>query len=565
MHAIGLLAQPERTDAVAQAQAVLSLMSVWTAAHGHALMQNQGPCAADWESGYCAHLTTTTIAVMRSFISHQACEQAVTQSCAEQSIDAEHEPVGLLQHRGDFVLDMIACCADIFAFLFKNALAYLPLSAPTAAQEFLLDEIMNEWRSSRLSGQGSQEFWDVEFDWEVQMMRDVRDSMALQRCATVQESLLLSVPIILRYTQTCIQLLQSNVLSVNADHAQTLYIMRAMRCPCAPCHQISPSCKMDITAPLLFRSALSLAGAMSDGLTLVDHCMKSCVTSRTALVDHRTSDGRDPAPFRSRCTLLLASHSAWSTMVSESGISKSVACLVRDINSWLPPPAFSCHLPRAAAAAAMQIANAFEDQKHFVLHTLQLLLSCLVQTLQTFHDLESGADSFVVEHLDLETKCLGQTYLERQSFCDWASIRYPEMDSYIFQPHTLTAKSNQNNIDVLFATQAGFLCALHADAVLAPELQMAGASSICSGDCVVSLSEMSHDCEGAASNSAVHERRITFTDIVDRLLGSASPSSGAAPFTHPANMQMLNSLTQIHAVYVIDNGVEMKVITKVFC
>lgn len=526
MHAISLLAQPERVDAAAHAHAVLSLMSVWTTSHGNALMLKQGPLAMDWESGFCAHFTATTIALMRSFISHQACLHAVTQGSAKNSISAEHASTGLPGQHGNFVLAMLACCGEIFAFLFKHALAYLPLSAPTAAQEFLLDEILNEWGASRVSRQGSQQFWDVESDWENHMVTSVQDSMALQRCARVQESLLLSVPVFIRYMQTCVQLIQHDNVSLNATPAQKFHIMRAMTCPCVPCHQFIPTCTMDITAPLLLRCTVSLATALSEGLTLVDLCMRSCITSRTTLVDHRTGDGHDPAPFRSRCTLLLASRSALSTMVYESGIIKSITFLLRDVNLWLPPPPLSSHLPPVAAAIALQMANSFEDQKRHVMHILQLLLSSLVHTLQQFHDLENGTDSLIIELLDIEMKCLGQTYLERRAFCDWSSIRYPEMDSHIFQPHSMKKNSKQQNIEVLFATQAGFVCALHADAVLAPELQQAGVSSICTDDCVVSLSEMPNEAEGAASSSIVREQRILFPDIVERLLKSASSASG---------------------------------------
>jgi hypothetical protein len=562
MHAIALLARPERADATAHAHATLSLMSVWTAAYGKALMLKQPPRAVDWECGSCAHLTTTTIALMRSFISPQACVQAITQSTIDKLfIDkqnaAESASAALLEQNGNFLLNMLACCGEIFTFLFQHALAYLPLSAPTAAQEFLLDEIMNEWRASKASRQGSQEFWDVANNWEIHMMAGVRESMAVQRCVSVQESLLLSVPIFLRYTETCIHLLQTGSTSTNSTHAQNLYIMRGMSCPCVPCHQTSPSCRMDVTAPLLLRAVLSLARALSEGLILADLCMKSCVTSRTTIVDHRKSDGDEPAPFRSRCTLLLASRSAWSTMLCESGITKSVTFLLRDASLWLPPPPVSSTLPPPAAAAALQIANSFEDQKRLYVHVFHVLLSCAVQTLQHFHDLDDGARSSIIEHLDTEMKCLGPTYLQKNAFCTWASIRYPEMDNFIFQPHSLTKHTKQRSIDVLFATQAGFLCALHADAVLAPELQLAGALSMCSSDYVISLSEIHLDGEGSSSSSFVREQCILFSDIVERLLGSACPASGAA-----AAFQHADVLTRViicRAVYVIDNGLEMKV------
>jgi hypothetical protein len=100
---------------------------------------------------------------------------------------------------------------------------------------------------------------------------------------------------------------------------------------------------------------------------------------------------------------------------------------------------------------------------------LQLLQSNLIQTVQSIDELESGVDSSIVAHMDVEMKCLGPTYLARRAFCDWASIRYPDMENYIFQPHSLSKSVQRRDFDVLFATQAGFLCALHADAVLAFE------------------------------------------------------------------------------------------------
>ena len=161
-------------------------------------------------------------------------------------------------------------------------------------------------------------------------------------------------------------------------------------------------------------------------------------------------------------------------------------------------------------------------------------------------------------------KCLGQTYLERRAFCDWSSIRYPEMDSHIFQPHSMKKNSKQQNIEVLFATQAGFVCALHADAVLAPELQQAGVSSICTDDCVVSLSEMPNEAEGAASSSIVREQRILFPDIVERLLKSASSASGIFSIFNITFKEVSNRVTTSRTVYVIDNGLELKVASALF-
>jgi hypothetical protein len=101
------------------------------------------------------------------------------------------------------------------------------------------------------------------------------------------------------------------------------------------------------------------------------------------------------------------------------------------------------------------------------------------------------------------------------------------MENYIFQPHSLSKSVQRRDFDVLFATQAGFLCALHADAVLAPELHLAGVSSICTHDCVVSLSEMFNNSASFGSGSTVREQLILLSDVVERLLHSANPASGA--------------------------------------
>lgn len=525
MHAIALLARPERPDAAAHAAATLSLISVWSISYGRALMQRQGSLADDWESGACAELTSTTIALMRSFVSLQECIHAVARCGIDHSSNTNSEPSVFKEHHGDFVLHMLGSIGDIFSFLFEHALAFMPLAAPSVAQEFLLAEIMQEWRASKVGRQGSHEFWDVANKWESDMMDSVKDSMAVQRCDTAQESLLLCVPIFLQHTRTCIQLFQNENTSIINSYAQNMYIMRGMSCPCAAF--ALPMSEFDMTVPLLMRAATALSGALSEGLVLMDICTKSCVTATTTLVDHRKSalDGTNPAPpFRSQCTLLLAAGSAWSAMIQESGITKCVVSLLHIVNSWLPPP--TTYAAKMSPAAATEIANAFEGQKNSVVHALQLLQSGLVQTLQSFNDLECGADASVVAHLEVEMKCLGPTFLGKKSFGDWASVRYPTMENQIFQPQSLKKDAKQCNTEVLLATQAGFVCALHADAVLAPELQLGGIPSICSSDCVVLVSEI-HSMSGADGSSAtVREQLVLFSDIVERLLRLAAPAAG---------------------------------------
>jgi hypothetical protein len=521
MHAIALLARPERADAAAHAHATLSLMSVWSTSYGNARMLKRGSRAIDWQSGGCTHLAATTIALMRSFVSSQDCVQAVSQCSEENSSDSAPGDAAFSQHRGNFVLSILGSCAEVFAYLFKHALAFLPLAAPSPAQEFLLDEIIDDWRASSVGREGSQEFWDVAKDWEAQMINSLRDSMAVQRCATAYESLLLAVPIFLQFAETCISLLKHESLGLNVAYAQSMYVMRGMLCPCTPSHPVAPSFKSHYTAPLLLRTVLSLCSALSDGLSLLDLCMKSCLVSRTTLVA-----GGHPAPFRSQCTLLLASGSAWSTVIHKSRITQRIVSSLRDVELWLPPPLSSSKCSVAAAAVAAEIANAFDDQKSCIISTLQLLHSCLIQSLQSFDQLEDGTDFSVVSQLDVAAKCLGATYLKKNSFRDWASVRYPKMVNFIFQPHSMKATTEQRTIDVLFATQAGFVCALHADAVLASVLQAASVSSICATDHIVSLSEL-HGCStGISSSATVREPRILMSDIVERLLRAANPASG---------------------------------------
>jgi hypothetical protein len=201
------------------------------------------------------------------------------------------------------------------------------------------------------------------------------------------------------------------------------------------------------------------------------------------------------------------------------------------MNAWLPAPAL---LTATATAAAAEIAGAYEAQKSSLISALLLLQAGLIQTFQSFDELECGLHSSVDVHLDVEMKCMGPTYLGRRSFCDWASMRYPQMENFIFQPHSLGRSSEQRVVDVLFATQAGFLCALHADAVLAPELHSAGASSICSRDVVISLTEVFHPSESVSDGSTMSERLILLSDIVQRLLLSAEPASGAPHASCPS-------------------------------
>jgi hypothetical protein len=463
---------------------------------------------------------------MRSFVSPLACEQAVSRCSVNGSRDIHNQHHVFAHEQGRFVLGILSSGAAVFAFLYRHAITFLPLAAPTAAQEFLLDDIMNEWRRSRAGSEGPQEFWDAVQSWELNMMSNLRENMALQRCASVQESLLLSVPIFLQYTDTCIRLVRAADMG-DMDHAELLYIMRGISCPCAPCRPIAAASERDITVPLLMYTVHCLAEALAEGLSLVDMCTKSCVTSRTSVMDLRKSNSDiGPAPFRSQCTLLLASSSAWSTFVHTSGIAKSVNCLIRDASAWLLPTLTSSASSSATAAAA-EFASVFEDQKNCVINALQLLQSCLIQTVQSIDELESGVDSSIVAYMDVEMKCLGPTYLARRAFCDWASMRYPDMENYIFQPHSLSKSVQRRDFDVLFATQAGFLCALHADAVLAPELHLAGVSSICTHDCVVSLSEMFNNSASFGSGSTVREQLILLSDVVERLLHSANPASGA--------------------------------------
>jgi hypothetical protein len=518
MHAIALLARPDRRDAAAHAHATLSLMSVWSTSYGDALLLRQGARAVEWESGACAHLATTTTALMRSFVSPVACEQAVSRCSGDVSsgIHSQHHVLGILSSG-----------AEVFAFLYRHALTFLPLAAPTAAQEFLLDDIMNEWRRSKAGSEGSQEFRDAVQSWELNILSNLRESMTLQRCTSVQESLLLSVPVFLQYTDTCIRLFRTANLHADMNHAKNLYVMRGMSCPCAPCHPITAASDRDIVVPLLMHTVYCLAEALAEGLSLVDICMKSCVTSRTTLMDLRKSSSNiGPAPFRSQCTLLLASSSAWSAFVRTSGIAKNLNCLIRDTSVWLLPTLSSSASPSAAAAAA-DFASVFEAQKNSMINALQLLQSGLIQTVQSIDELESGVDSSIVAYMDVEMKCLGPTYLGRRAFCDWASLRYPEMENYIFQPHSLSKRAERRDVEVLFATQAGFLCALHADAVLAPELHLAGVSSICTQDCVVSLSEMFNNSASFGSSAIVREQAILLSDVVERLVHSANPTSGA--------------------------------------
>ncbi len=506
-------------------------MSVWSTSYGKALELRQGARAHEWESGACAHLATTTIALMRSFLSLHACEQVVERRNVDDSRGIDQQRHIFSEQHGLFVLGILSSCSEIFAFLFKHAVAFLPLVAPTAAQEFLLDEIINEWKRGKSGREGSHEFWDVVSDWQNQMITSMQEDMSLQRCATVQETLLLSVPIFLLYTDTCCRLVRTSTLEANVTYAKNLYIMRGMACPCAPCHPISTVSESSFTAPLLMHAVLSLAGALSEGLNLVDLCMKACITARTILVDHRKSNSSEPAPFRSQCTLLLAASSAWSAMIQASGITASVGSLLRDMSLWLPPSTLSSQIP-AAAAAATEIANAFETQKNSAISVLMLLQSGLIQTFHSFDEVEMAADVSVVSHVEVEMQCLGATYLARRSFSEWASIRYPQMENSIFQPHSVKQTTEQCIFDVLFATQAGFLCALHADTVLAPELQMAGASSICTHDCVISLTEVYHLSAKDSSCCSVPDRLILFSDIVQYLLYAANPASGAVQSTY---------------------------------
>jgi hypothetical protein len=219
-------------------------------------------------------------------------------------------------------------------------------------------------------------------------------------------------------------------------------------------------------------------------------------------------------------------------MIQASGISASLGSLLRDMSLWLPPSTLSSKIPAAAAAAAAEISYAFEAQKNSAISVLMLLQSGLVQTFQSFDEFETAAGASVVAHMELEMQCLGPTYLARRPFSEWASIRYPRMENSIFQPHSVKQITEQRIVDVLFATQAGFLCALHADAVLAPELHLADALSICNHDYVVSLTEIFHLSAKDSSCCTVPEQLILLSDIVQRLLYAASPSAGAAQSAH---------------------------------
>jgi hypothetical protein len=196
-----------------------------------------------------------------------------------------------------------------------------------------------------------------------------------------------------------------------------------------------------------------------------------------------------------------------------------------------------------------------------------MLLCCLMQSFQSFDELEDGTEYSVISQLDVAGKCLGATYLKKNSFRDWASVRYPKMVNFIFQPHSMKATTEQRTIDVLFATQAGFVCALHADAVLASVLQAAAVASISATDHIVSLSEL-HGCSaGISSSTTVPEPRILMSDIVQRLLSAANPASGTNSLhsivSTRTSMSLAVGLTMRRAVYAIDDGSEMKVTVPV--
>jgi hypothetical protein len=107
------------------------------------------------------------------------------------------------------------------------------------------------------------------------------------------------------------------------------------------------------------------------------------------------------------------------------------------------------------------------------------------------------------------------------------------MVNQIFQPQFLARDAEQRVVEVLFATQAGFVCALHADDVLAPERQLGGIPSVCTSDCVVSLSEVHSKCGGGGGSAIVRDPVILFADIAERLLSVAAAASGASwlPFS----------------------------------
>jgi hypothetical protein len=231
-------------------------------------------------------------------------------------------------------------------------------------------------------------------------------------------------------------------------------------------------------------------------------------------------------------------------MILETNILRSLRSLIDGASNWpRPSPTSSAsHPSAAAAAAAADVSNAFEGQRGLLVHTLQMLQSSLLQTLQSFDELEDGAAASAVAHLDTEMKCLGATYLGEKAFVNWASARHPGFEDVVFQPHRAKKRTEDPVIDVLFATQAGFLCALHADAVLALELKAAGAASLCACDLVISLSEMQHISPADGDKSTVHDRLVLLSDIVERLLFAADNSSGAIY----AAFQLLSSLLYIH-------------------